>query len=136
MAPKSRRRVKRSTTRKPRKAHHSQKKKVVQVSSQETPNLAPLSLASSTASSDQKLAKTTCGDHNPTNDSAVSIDFSCSTPKGKKFRIPKIRTCPPAPMKKRVRDSNRSSPLQRSPVSFFASPDIELFFFAHHGLSV
>ncbi|KAL3718626.1 hypothetical protein ACJRO7_003707 [Eucalyptus globulus] len=134
MAPKNRRIVKRrSTMRKPRKAHHNQKK-AAQASSQETPSHAPLGLAPSAAGSDQKLTKTG-GDHDPTIESAVNIDFSCSTPKGKRFRIPKIRTCPPAPMKKRVRDSNRSSSLQRSPISFFASPDIELFFFAHHGLS-
>ncbi|KAI3409351.1 uncharacterized protein J3R85_019424 [Psidium guajava] len=134
MAPKSRSRVKRrSTRRKPRKAHQNQKK-VVQVNDQESPNRMPLSFISSTTSSDQKLAKN--GDHNSTNEAAIGMDLSCSTPKGKRFCIPKIQTCPPAPMKKRVRDSDCLSSLHRSPISFFASPDIELFFFAPHGLSV
>ncbi|KAG4920647.1 hypothetical protein JHK82_049593 [Glycine max] len=50
----------------------------------------------------------------------------CSTPKGQKFRIPEISTCPPAPKKPRVL-SNCS--LRRSPLSFFAPPDLEHFFF-------
>ncbi|KAK7387211.1 hypothetical protein VNO78_27806 [Psophocarpus tetragonolobus] len=57
------------------------------------------------------------------------IDVSnspCSTPKGQKFRIPEISTCPPAPKKPRVL-SNCS--LRRSPHSFFAPPDLEHFFF-------
>ncbi|TKY47099.1 hypothetical protein E2542_SST29154 [Spatholobus suberectus] len=57
------------------------------------------------------------------------IDVSnsaCSTPKGQKFRIPEITTCPPAPKKPRVL-SNCS--LRRSPLSFFAPPDLEHFFF-------
>ncbi|CAK8538975.1 unnamed protein product [Lathyrus sativus] len=45
----------------------------------------------------------------------------CSTPKGQKFRIPEISTCPPAPKKKRVL-SNFS--LRRA---FFAPPDLEIF---------
>ncbi|CAJ1960269.1 unnamed protein product [Sphenostylis stenocarpa] len=49
----------------------------------------------------------------------------CSTPKGQKFRIPEISTCPPAPKKPRVL-SNCS--LRRSPLSFFAPPDLEHFF--------
>ncbi|KAK6937139.1 hypothetical protein RJ641_034169 [Dillenia turbinata] len=57
------------------------------------------------------------------------IDVSshgCSTPKGERFRIPEIRTCPPAPKKRRL-VLNCSS--ERSPIAFFAPPDIELFFF-------
>ncbi|KAJ1390327.1 hypothetical protein SESBI_37542 [Sesbania bispinosa] len=50
---------------------------------------------------------------------------ACSTPKGQKFRIPEISTCPPAPKKPRVL-SNCS--LRRSPLSFFAPPDLEHFF--------
>ncbi|XP_020213899.1 cyclin-dependent protein kinase inhibitor SMR9 [Cajanus cajan] len=56
------------------------------------------------------------------------IDVSesvCSTPKGQKFRIPEISTCPPAPKKPRVL-SNCS--LRRSPLSFFTPPDLEHFF--------
>ncbi|KAF5447794.1 hypothetical protein F2P56_033316 [Juglans regia] len=50
----------------------------------------------------------------------------CSTPKAQRFRIPEMSTCPPAPKKQRV-VSNCS--LQRSPIPFFAPPDLELFFF-------
>ncbi|XP_058760998.1 cyclin-dependent protein kinase inhibitor SMR9-like [Vicia villosa] len=56
----------------------------------------------------------------------VSISNSaCSTPKGQKFRIPEISTCPPAPKKQRV-VSNCS--LRRSPLSFFVPPDLDNFF--------
>ncbi|KAH1077768.1 hypothetical protein GYH30_053023 [Glycine max] len=51
----------------------------------------------------------------------------CATPKAKRFRIPEVQTCPPAPKKRRV-VPNCSS--KRSPIAFFASPDIELFFFS------
>ena len=58
----------------------------------------------------------------------------CSTPKGQRFRIPEMMTCPPAPKKQRV-ISNCS--LQRSPIAFFAPPDLELFFYtAVRGISV
>ncbi|ESW14464.1 hypothetical protein PHAVU_008G283300 [Phaseolus vulgaris] len=57
------------------------------------------------------------------------MDFSdvatCSTPKGQKFRIPQISTCPPAPKKPRML-SNCS--LRRSPLAFFAPPDLDIFF--------
>ncbi|KAE8731620.1 putative heteroproteinous nuclear ribonucleoprotein [Hibiscus syriacus] len=48
----------------------------------------------------------------------------CSTPKAKRFRIPEIDTCPPAPKKRRSLPSN--CPLRRTPIAFFAPPDIEL----------
>ncbi|XP_059668912.1 cyclin-dependent protein kinase inhibitor SMR9-like [Cornus florida] len=60
----------------------------------------------------------------PTEKSAPSP--GCSTPKAQRFRIPEILTCPPAPKKRRI-VSNCS--LQRTPIAFFAPPDIELFFF-------
>ncbi|CAL0310583.1 unnamed protein product [Lupinus luteus] len=47
-----------------------------------------------------------------------------ATPKGKRFRIPEILTCPPAPKKRRVISKFSS---KRS--IFFASSDIETFFF-------
>ncbi|BAT96382.1 hypothetical protein LR48_Vigan02g037300 [Vigna angularis] len=50
----------------------------------------------------------------------------CSTPKGKRFRIPEVSTCPPAPKKRRV--STCSS--KKSPIAFFSSPDMENFFFS------
>ncbi|TKY57455.1 hypothetical protein E2542_SST21903 [Spatholobus suberectus] len=55
-------------------------------------------------------------------DSDVAV---CSTPKGQKFRIPEVSTCPRAPKKPRVL-SNCS--LRRSPLTFFAPPDLEVFF--------
>ncbi|KAM7497163.1 hypothetical protein LguiA_021577 [Lonicera macranthoides] len=51
----------------------------------------------------------------------------CSTPKAKRFQIPEILMCPPAPMKKRKVVSNCLS--RRTPIAFFAPPDLELFFF-------
>ncbi|KAK7336575.1 hypothetical protein VNO77_17120 [Canavalia gladiata] len=51
----------------------------------------------------------------------------CATPKGKRFRIPEVLTCPPAPKKRRVMPNCSSN---RSPIAFFTSPDIELFFFS------
>ena len=50
----------------------------------------------------------------------------CCTPKGKRFRIPKMLTCPPAPKKRRVVQNCLT---KRSPIAFFAPPDIELFFY-------
>ncbi|XP_054820003.1 cyclin-dependent protein kinase inhibitor SMR9 [Prosopis cineraria] len=54
----------------------------------------------------------------------------CSTPKGRKFRIPEIATCPPAPKKKKPSSLfSGTCSRRRSPISFFAPPDLELFFF-------
>ncbi|GAV56928.1 hypothetical protein CFOL_v3_00467 [Cephalotus follicularis] len=50
----------------------------------------------------------------------------CSTPKAQRFRIPEIETCPPAPKKQRVVPN---CSLQRTPIAFYAAPDLELFFF-------
>ncbi|KAI3984376.1 hypothetical protein MKX01_011330 [Papaver californicum] len=74
---------------------------------------------------------------NKIGDVSISSEV-CLTPKGKKYRIPKIVSCPPAPMKKAARRliTNCSSSLQRSPISFFTNPDIEVFFFfALHDIS-
>ncbi|MED6204604.1 hypothetical protein PIB30_010458 [Stylosanthes scabra] len=58
------------------------------------------------------------------------VGSRCSTPKGNKFRIPEISTCPPAPKKQRVISSSSSNcSLRRSPLSFFSPPDLDLFFF-------
>ncbi|KAK6925628.1 hypothetical protein RJ641_007347 [Dillenia turbinata] len=43
----------------------------------------------------------------------------CSTPKGKRFRIPEIGTCPPAPKKRRL---VWTCSAERSPIAFFAPP--------------
>lgn len=71
-------------------------------------------------------------------DKAADDDVStsgCSTPKAQRFRIPEIVTCPPAPKKQRVLVSDCS--FQRSPIAFYAPPDLELFFyFALRGISV
>ncbi|KAF5725477.1 hypothetical protein HS088_TW23G00199 [Tripterygium wilfordii] len=61
----------------------------------------------------------------------AAIDDVCSTPKADRFRIPEIDTCPPAPKKQRV--MTNCSSLQRTPIAFFAPPDIELFFFVALG---
>ncbi|KAK3217788.1 hypothetical protein Dsin_011758 [Dipteronia sinensis] len=63
--------------------------------------------------------------------SQQDINGGCSTPKGERFRIPEILSCPPAPMKK-ASTTTSSKPSKRSssssPIPFFAPPDIELFF--------
>ncbi|CAN0891866.1 Cyclin-dependent protein kinase inhibitor SMR13 [Linum grandiflorum] len=61
------------------------------------------------------------------NDAVLVDEALCSTPKGKKFRIPKIETCPPAPRKATNNCSSSSS--SRRPIAFFSPPDLELFFF-------
>ncbi|XP_022958378.1 cyclin-dependent protein kinase inhibitor SMR13-like [Cucurbita moschata] len=49
-----------------------------------------------------------------------------STPKAERFRIPEILTCPPGPKKQRpISDCS----FRRSPIAFFAPPELELFFF-------
>ncbi|KAG7022087.1 Cyclin-dependent protein kinase inhibitor SMR13, partial [Cucurbita argyrosperma subsp. argyrosperma] len=59
---------------------------------------------------------------------ASSSDFEhCSTPKADRFKIPEIQICPPAP--KKQRPISNCSLQKHSPIAFFASPDIELFFF-------
>ncbi|MCE3051791.1 hypothetical protein HAX54_050808 [Datura stramonium] len=58
---------------------------------------------------------------------------TCSTPKAERFRIPEMKTCPPAPKKRRIISSSSTSTnchsLRRGPVTFFAPPDLDLFFF-------
>ncbi|WZZ64297.1 hypothetical protein YC2023_075667 [Brassica napus] len=49
----------------------------------------------------------------------------CCTPISKKSRIPEMLTCPPAPKKQRVAQNFAS---RRRQISFFAPPDVELFF--------
>ncbi|KAG2671170.1 hypothetical protein I3760_14G121100 [Carya illinoinensis] len=105
-------------TRKARRRNHS-KKRIVHSKNQEASRSLPPN-SSTTSSSDFPKVR--------------DIDFEgvevpssgCSTPKAQRFRIPEISTCPPAPKKQRV-VSNCS--LQRTPIAFFAPPDLELFFF-------
>ncbi|CAI9785748.1 unnamed protein product [Fraxinus pennsylvanica] len=64
---------------------------------------------------------------------STSTSSACSTPKAERFRIPEIKTCPPAPKKRRI---VTGCSLRRSPIAFFHPPDIELFFyFALRGIS-
>ncbi|KAE8733968.1 putative Curculin-like lectin family protein / PAN domain-containing protein [Hibiscus syriacus] len=53
-----------------------------------------------------------------------SDNGSCCTPKGKRFEIPEISVCPPAPMKPKV-----APKLSSSTRNFIASQDVEIFFF-------
>ncbi|MBA0757778.1 hypothetical protein Gotri_020845 [Gossypium trilobum] len=61
-------------------------------------------------------------------DDIVTAETPFSTPKAQRFRIPEMETCPPAPKKQRLLLSDCS--LQKTPIAFFAPPDLELFFFA------
>ncbi|RDX69732.1 Cyclin-dependent protein kinase inhibitor SMR13, partial [Mucuna pruriens] len=83
----------------------------------------PCEYASSSSSQEQGI-----GNINVEEDSNEDVCSSgCATPKAKRFRIPEVLTCPPAPKKRRVMPNCSSN---RSPIAFFASPDIELFFFS------
>ncbi|XP_061376380.1 cyclin-dependent protein kinase inhibitor SMR9-like [Gastrolobium bilobum] len=109
----------RRRTRQHRRTHFIQKKKHTQSKKQEISTVLPSSCSSISSQGSTKERDM---------DISEVIDVSnsaCSTPKGHKFRIPEISTCPPAPKKPRVL-SNCS--LRRSPLSFFAPPDLELFF--------
>ncbi|XP_050369131.1 cyclin-dependent protein kinase inhibitor SMR9 [Argentina anserina] len=65
---------------------------------------------------------------------ASATSSPCSTPKAQRFRIPQIVSCPPAPKKQRV---SSNCLFRRSPIAFFAPPDLELFFYyANRGISV
>ncbi|KAF8090790.1 hypothetical protein N665_0467s0019 [Sinapis alba] len=57
----------------------------------------------------------------------------CCTPISKKSRIPEMLTCPPAPKKQRVTQNFASG---RRQISFFAPPDVELFFLVAHGQQI
>lgn len=122
-----RRRTTRSTTTRKTRSTLPFKKKQENSENQEISNVLPLD--------DSLLKKIDEGDHH---NSVEISNNGCSTPKGKKFRIPRINTCPPAPMKRRpsslVSSSNCS--LRRTPIAFFAPPDLELFFFFASDLCV
>lgn len=55
-------------------------------------------------------------------------DNGCSTPKGERFSIPQVSTCPPPPKKPKSLPNNFFNDHHRSPIPFFASPELELFF--------
>nr|AFK43069.1 unknown [Lotus japonicus] len=94
-------------TRRPSKKQHPQSQKLEAFSANSS------SSSSKDSSKDSEVAEVS------------TISVCCSTPKGQKFKIPEISTCPPAPKKPRVL-SNRS--LRRSPLAFFAPLDLEVFF--------
>ncbi|GKV32619.1 hypothetical protein SLEP1_g41213 [Rubroshorea leprosula] len=54
-----------------------------------------------------------------------SVAGGCSTPKGQKFRIPEMLSCPPAAMKPKFCSKRKKS----SQIAFYAPTDIELFFY-------
>ncbi|XP_061353780.1 cyclin-dependent protein kinase inhibitor SMR9-like [Gastrolobium bilobum] len=83
----------------------------------------PCEYATTTSSSSQEQVNKNVEEDNKEDKST----HGCSTPKAKRFRIPEVLTCPPAPKKRRV---TPTCSLNRSPIAFFASPDIELFFFS------
>lgn len=53
---------------------------------------------------------------------------NCLTPKGKRFRIPEIETCPAAPKKSRRMDTSPCK-LKRLPITFFSPPELDLLLF-------
>ncbi|KAK4441458.1 Cyclin-dependent protein kinase inhibitor SMR13 [Sesamum alatum] len=78
---------------------------------------------SSSLSPADSPVKPSCSDS--LEDVEMCSNSGCSTPKAERFRIPEIKTCPPAPKKRRMVTSCFS---RRTSISFFAPPDIELFF--------
>ncbi|KAK7289703.1 hypothetical protein RIF29_03555 [Crotalaria pallida] len=107
----------RRRTRQPRKTNF--KKQHTKSKKQEMPTVFPSSSSSQDSSKE--------GENEVCEVIDVSSSSACSTPKGQKFRLPEISTCPPAPKKPRVLSSNCS--LRRSSLSFFSPPDLEQFFF-------
>ncbi|KAM6596632.1 cyclin-dependent protein kinase inhibitor SMR9-like [Cannabis sativa] len=130
----------RSINKRKRKSHQLKKNVVERQKNEETTtngihsSSSPLSFSSS--SNDDELPKTEGIEFEAVDDVvSTSSNSGCSTPKGKRFRIPDVVTCPPAPKKQRVISTNFS--LQRTPIAFFAPPDLELFFYlAVRGISV
>ncbi|XWS73554.1 hypothetical protein CRYUN_Cryun02cG0139400 [Craigia yunnanensis] len=124
MAPTSRRGKTTRKSSKPRRSHYKNKLVKPKISIQKTSVLEDLPSNSSTINSDHHYSKIDGFDIEGVDD--ISTKSPCSTPKAQRFRIPEIDTCPPAPKKQKVL-SNCS--LQRTPIAFFAPPDLELFFF-------
>lgn len=53
-------------------------------------------------------------------------EYSCATPKGKRFRIPEISTCPPAPKKRKIAATAKSClPRRLSNDAMFSPPDVD-----------
>ncbi|EOY09318.1 hypothetical protein QUC31_010553 [Theobroma cacao] len=83
-------------------------------------------IGSNSSSNDSSCRNSTTADKEDINRVEV-LQTGCSTPKGQRFRIPDTLTCPPAPMKPRVAPKLLSR--RSSAITFFAPPDIDLFFF-------
>ncbi|PSS14545.1 Cyclin-dependent protein kinase [Actinidia chinensis var. chinensis] len=120
MAPSGRRRRRRST----RKPRRTQFKKL----SKNHEEVASVDFGDNTSitSSDRfsKISNIDGDDDHITN--GVDVPASgCSTPKGHRFQIPEILTCPPAPKKRRALPN---CSIRRTPIAFFAPPEIEQFF--------
>ncbi|ONI13858.1 hypothetical protein PRUPE_4G249800 [Prunus persica] len=130
MAPSARTRAKTKTTTKARKTNFKKKPVHQKGKQQITPSNSP-SNSSSVVCDDPPKIEGCADDVEGPDDVSTS---ACSTPKGQRFRIPEIVTCPPAPKKQRVISNCL---FRRSPIAFFAPPDLELFFyFANGGISV
>ncbi|PIN16697.1 hypothetical protein CDL12_10662 [Handroanthus impetiginosus] len=54
-----------------------------------------------------------------------AMKSSCSTPKGKRFKIGGMVSCPPAPKKRRITTMCLN---KRPHIEFFAPPELEVFF--------
>ncbi|TYI25837.1 hypothetical protein ES332_A05G075300v1 [Gossypium tomentosum] len=121
MAPSSRRGKTTRNASKPRRSKYTKKLVKPSINIQTSTSA---TLEDSASKIDDRFAL----DHNIEGDGDVSTTSPCSTPKAQRYRIPEIHTCPPAPKKRRSVPSNCS--LQRTPpIAFFASQDLELFFF-------
>lgn len=114
----------RTTTKQPRRTNFKKKQKQYKNIKSKKQEISTVLASSCSSISSQDSSKEVDIDDSEVID--VSNNSACSTPKGQKFKIPEISTCPPAPKKQRVL-SNCS--LRRSPLSFFAPPDLELFFY-------
>lgn len=107
------------STRKSRRTIY--KKQKIQFHSEEAPAVcSPCTSSTKLSDSPPKIGGMDFGEMDTSNS-------PCATPKAQKFRIPEIKTCPPAPKKQRVLSSYSS--IRRTPITFFAPPDLELFFF-------
>lgn len=60
--------------------------------------------------------------------STVAHVAGYSTPKTKKSRIPEQLSCPPAPKKRKITNAANLHPNTSPSISFFTSPDLDLFF--------
>lgn len=138
-------RARKTTTRRRTRSRTHLKKQMVRpnVIREATPN-SPNSNSSSSISSNEFLKGSSKASTDNFDRGGVVVDddgddgastSGCSTPKAQRFRIPEMVTCPPAPKKQRVLISDCS--FRRTPIAFFAPPDLELFFYyALRGISV